>query len=141
MARSPSNKGISKRNTNVPPAARNTQDNTRGIIPGLTAGTTFGEGKKIKEQVEQGGGLPNTARESTLRKAQQEGMQRRGMKPPAIDVFAATDRKSEPVTAGLDFGPGISPPATNQVLQAEEIRNFVYDSWLETGDDSLLEFL
>jgi hypothetical protein len=107
----------------------------------LTAGTTYGEGKKIKEQVEQGGGLPNTARESTLRKAQQEGMQRRGMKPPAIDVFAATDRKSEPVTAGLDFGPGISPPATNQVLQAEEIRNFVYDSWLETGDDSLLEFL
>ena len=140
MARSPSNKGISKRNTNVPPAARNTQDNTRGIIPGLTAGTTFGEGKKIKEQVEQGGGLPNTARESTLRKAQQEGMQRRGMKPPAIDVFAATDRKSEPVTAGLPFGAGVSP-VPQQEAGVEEVKSFIYESWLATGDDSLLEYL
>ncbi len=139
MARSPSNKGLSKNKYNG--SSRSIGRNPGGMVAGLTAGTTFGEGKEIKEQVEQGGGLPNTARESTLRKAQQEGMQRRGMKPPAIDVFAATDRKSEPVTSGLDFGPGISPPATNQVLQAEEIRNFVYDSWLETGDDSLLEFL
>tara|TARA_B100000902_G_C27027799_1_gene772851 strand:+ start:66 stop:485 length:420 start_codon:yes stop_codon:yes gene_type:complete len=139
MARSPSNKGLSKNKYNG--SSRSIGRNPGGMVAGLTAGTTFGEGKEIKEQVEQGGGLPNTARESTLRKAQQEGMQRRGMKPPAIDVFAATDRKSEPVTSGLDFGPGINPPATNQVLQAEEIRNFVYDSWLETGDDSLLEFL
>jgi hypothetical protein len=139
MGRSASNKGLNKNKFNG--SSRSIGRNPGGMVAGLTAGTTFGEGKEIKEQVEQGGGLPNTARESTLRKAQQEGMQRRGMKPPAIDVFAATDRKSEPVTSGLDFGPGISPPATNQVLQAEEIRNFVYDSWLETGDDSLLEFL
>ena len=127
------NKKITKRNANVPPAARNTQDNTRGIIPGLTAGTTYGEGKEIKEQVAATGGLPKVT-DLPQPQAPKQAM-------PQMDVFASTQRPSEPVTSGLDFGPGISPPATNQVLQAEEIRNFVYDSWLETGDDSLLEFL
>ena len=126
------------RSTNVQPAAINTQDNTQTIrrIPGLP----YGEQKALIEQQE-AAPLPKTAKESTLRQAQQEGMQRRGMKPPAIDVFAATDRKSEPVTAGLPFGPGINLEAQNQTLKAEEVRNFVYESWLETGDDSLLEYI
>ncbi len=94
------------RSTNVQPAAINTKDNTQTIrrIPGLP----YGEQKTLIEQQE-AAPLPKTARESTLRQAQQEGMQRRGMKPPAIDVFASTDRKSEPVTAGLPFGPGVGP--------------------------------
>ena len=54
------------RSTNVQPAAINTNDNTRGIIPGLTAGMTYGEGQDIKTQVAEGGGLPATARETTL---------------------------------------------------------------------------
>ena len=126
------------RSTNVQPAAINTQDNTQTIrrIPGLP----YGEQKALIEQQE-AAPLPKTARESTLRQAQQEGMQRRGMKPPAIDVFAATDRKSEPVTAGLPFGPGVNPQPQQQVLKAEEVRDFIYNSWLETGDDSLLEYL
>ena len=92
------------RSTNVQPAAINTQDNTQTIrrIPGLP----YGEQKALTEQ-QQSYPLPKTARESTLRQAQQEGMQRRGMKPPAIDVFAATQRPSEPVTSGLPFGPGV----------------------------------
>ncbi len=61
MARSPSNKGITNRNANVMYAPPNTQDNTRGIIPGLTAGTTYGEGQDIKEQVQATGGLPDAS--------------------------------------------------------------------------------
>ena len=141
--RSPSNKGsgvptVDKRNNAVPPSARNTQNNTQAVrrMPGVA----YGEQKELTEQ-QQAAPLPKTARESTLRQAQQEGMQRRGMKPPAIDVFAATDRKSEPVQAGLPFGPGINPFPYQQVLKAEEIRDFIYNSWLETGDDSLLEYI
>ena len=136
--RSSSNKGTDKRTLNVPPPARNTQDNTQAIrrIPGLPYG-----GQKALIEQQEAAPLPKTARESTLRQAQQEGMQRRGMKPPAIDVFAATDRKSEPVTAGLPFGPGVNPQPQQQVLKAEEVRDFIYNSWLETGDDSLLEYI
>jgi len=126
------------RSTNVQPAAINTQDNTQTIrrIPGLP----YGEQKALIEQQE-AAPLPKTARESTLRQAQQEGMQRRGMKPPAIDVFAATDRKSEPVQAGLPFGPGINTQPDEAIYQAQNIKDFIYQSWVETGDDSLLEFL
>jgi len=136
--RSSSNKGTDKRALNVPPPARNTQDNTQAIrrIPGLPYG-----GQKALIEQQEAAPLPKTARESTLRQAQQEGMQRRGMKPPAIDVFSGTDRKSEPVTAGLPFGPGINPQPQQQVLKAEEVRDFIYNSWLETGDDSLLEYI
>jgi hypothetical protein len=136
--RSSSNKGTDRRTLNVPPPARNTQDNTQAVrrIPGMP----YGEQKALTEQ-QQAYPLPKTARESTLRQAQQEGMQRRGMKPPAIDVFAATQRPSEPVTSGLPFGPGITPQPQQQVLKAEEVRDFIYNSWLETGDDSLLEYI
>ena len=115
MARSPSNKGLSKNKYNG--SSRSIGRNPGGI----------------KEQVAATGGLPKTS-DLPQPQAPRQAM-------PQMDVFAGTQRPSEPVTSGLDFGPGISPPATNQVLQAEEIRNFVYDSWLETGDDSLLEFL
>ena len=131
MGRSPSNKGLNKNNFNG--SSYSIGRNPGGMVEGLTAGTTFGEGKEIKEQVAATGGLPKTS-DLPQPQATRQAM-------PQMDVFAETQRPSEPVTSGLDFGPGINPPATNQVLQAEEIRNFVYDSWLETGDDSLLEFL
>ena len=136
--RSSSNKGVTNRNANVMYAPPNTQDTTQAVrrIPGVP----YGQQKALTEQQE-AAPLPKTARESTLGKAQQEGMQRRGMKPPAIDVFATTNRKSEPVTAGLPFGPGVNPQPQQQVLKAEEVRDFIYNSWLETGDDSLLEYI
>ena len=130
--RSSSNKGTDKRALNVQPPAINTQDNTRGMIPGLTKGVTWGEGEEIKKQVAATGGLPKVADLPTP-------TTKRPM--PQVDVFASTQRESEPVTAGLPFGPGINPQPQQQVLKAEEIRDFVYNSWLETGDDSLLEFI
>ena len=130
--RSSSNKGITKRNTNVQPPAINTQDNTRGMIPGLTKGVTWGEGEEIKKQVAATGGLPKVADLPTP-------TTKRPM--PQVEVWSGTQRKSEPVTAGLPFGPGINPQPQQQVLKAEEVRDFVYNSWLETGDDSLLEYI
>ncbi len=131
MARSPSNKGISKRNTNVPPPARNTQDNTRGLIPGLTAGTTYGEGQQLKEQAKVTGMPKDTTTQA----------QPRPSRPmPQMDVFAGTQRPNEPVTSGLPFGAGVSP-VPQQEAGVEEVKSFIYESWLATGDDSLLEYL
>jgi len=130
--RSSSNKGVTNRNANVMYAPPNTQDTTSGMIPGLTKGTTYGKGEEIKKQVEITGGLPNVKDLPTP-------STKRPM--PQVDVFATTNRKSEPVTAGLPFGPGINPQPQQQVLKAEEVRDFIYNSWLETGDDSLLEYI
>ena len=54
--RSSSNQGVSKNKTNG--SSYSTGRNPGGMVAGLTAGTTFGEGKKIKEQVAATGGLP-----------------------------------------------------------------------------------
>ena len=125
--RSSSNRGVSGRNTNVPPAARNFQDNTQAVrrIPGVE----YGEQKQLTEQ-QQAAPLPK----DTMPQAQTRPM-------PNVDVFGATQRPTEPVTAGLPFGPGVNPQPQQQVLKAEEVRDFIYNSWLETGDDSLLEYL
>src|SRR6056300_1136248 len=131
--RSSSNKGTDRRALNVPPPARNTQDNTQAVrrIPGMP----YGEQQALTQQ-QQAAPLPKTARESTLRQAQQEGMQRRGMKPPAIDVFAATDRKSEPVTSGLPFGPGAGPAEP-----LENTNDIIYEMYRLTGDSYLLNLI
>jgi hypothetical protein len=97
------NKKITKRNANVMYAPPNTQDNTRGIIPGLTAGTTYGEGQDIKEQVQATGGLPDASlATSTAQPRSSKSM-------PQMDVFAGTQRPNEPVTSGLPFGAGVGP--------------------------------
>ena len=41
---------------------RNFVDNTRGMIPGLTKGETYGTGEDIKQQIEEGGPLPSDTR-------------------------------------------------------------------------------
>jgi hypothetical protein len=96
--RSSSNKGTDKRALNVPPPARNTQDTTQAVrrIPGMD----YGEQKALTEQ-QQAAPLPKT----TTPQAQP----RPGT--PQMDVFAGTQRPSEPVTSGLDFGPGVGPQA------------------------------
>ena len=99
--RSSSNKGTDKRALNVPPPARNTQDNTQGVrrIPGMT----YGEQKALTEQ-QKAAPLP---KDSTP-KAQPQ----RPTRPmPQLDVFSQTQRPSEPVTSGLPFGPGPGPAA------------------------------
>ena len=128
--RSSSNKGADKRALNVPPPARNTQDTTQAVrrIPGMD----YGEQKALTEQ-QQAAPLP---KDST---PQAQPSVARPM--PQMDIFAETQRPSEPVTAGLPFGPGVNPQPQQQVLKAEEVRDFIYNSWLETGDDSLLEYI
>ena len=129
--RSNSNRGVSGRNTNVPPPARNYNDNTQAVrrIPGVD----YGEQKALVEQ-QQAAPLPKAG-------VPQAQPQRPRRPMPQMDIFAPTSRPSEPVTAGLPFGPGINPQPQEQVLKAEEVRDFIYNSWLETGDDSLLEFI
>ena len=97
--RSSSNKGTDRRALNVPPPARNTQDNTQAVrrIPGVA----YGEQQALTEQ-QQAAPLPK----STTPQAQPVAP-RRPM--PQMDIFAETQRPSEPVTAGLPFGPGVGP--------------------------------
>jgi len=98
MGRSPSNKGITNRNANLPPAARNTQNNTIGMIPGLTKGVTYGEGQDIATQVEVTGGLPSV---EGLPKATAP---KRQFQP--VDVFSQTQIEEQPITDGAPVGPG-----------------------------------
>ena len=97
--RSSSNKGTDRRALNVPPPARNTQDNTQAVrrIPGVA----YGEQQALTEQ-QQSAPLPK----ATTPQAQPVAP-RRPM--PQMDIFAETQRPSEPVTAGLPFGPGVGP--------------------------------
>ena len=91
------------RSTNLPPAGGNTQDTSRGMIEGLTAGSTYGEGQAIKAQISEGGGLPSTARESTLRQAQSQGLPQ--MQLGNLD--RATENVDENILAGaMPLRPG-----------------------------------
>tara|TARA_B100001939_G_scaffold115120_3_gene99577 strand:- start:3177 stop:3578 length:402 start_codon:yes stop_codon:yes gene_type:complete len=97
--RSSSNKGTDRRALNVPPPARNTQDNTQAVrrIPGMP----YGEQQELTQQ-QQAAPLPK----ATTPQAQPV----RPTRPmPQLDVFAETQRPNEPVTSGLPFGPGVGP--------------------------------
>ena len=128
--RSSSNKGTDRRALNVPPPARNTQDNTQAVrrIPGMP----YGEQQALTQQ-QQAAPLP---KDTT---PQSQPAMRRPI--PQMDVFAQTQRPTEPVTSGLPFGPGVNPQPEEQIYQAENIRDFIYQTWVQTGDDSLLEYL
>ena len=124
MARSPSNKGITNRNANVPPAGRNYSDNTQAVrrIPGVE----YGEQKELTEQ-QQDAPLP---KEGTP-----QPQARRQM--PNMDVFGATQRPTEPVTAGLDIGPGVGSP----ISQQQNVSDLLYQMYVMTGDTALLQLV
>jgi len=126
MARSPSNKGITNRNANVPPAARNYSDNTQAVrrIPGVD----YGEQKELIEQ-QQAAPLP---KDTT---PQAQPAMRRPM--PNLDVFGGTQRINEPVTAGLDFGPGPGPA----IPPEQNVNDLIYQMYAMTGDISLLQLV
>ena len=87
--RSSSNKGTDKRALNVPPAARNYQDNTQAVrrMPGVA----YGEQKALTEQQQA----------APLSKDTTPQAQPSAARPmPQMDVFAQTQRPSEPVTSG-----------------------------------------
>lgn len=99
--RSSSNKGIDARNNAIPPAYINTQNNTQAVrrIPGVPQGMQ-------QELVEQQKAAPLPKDELPKEQAQPV----RPSRPmPQMDIFAETQRPSEPVTAGLPFGPGVGP--------------------------------
>ena len=119
--RSPSNRGL-----NVPPAARNFQDQTQAIrrIPGVT----YGEQQDLTEQ-QQAAPLPK----DTMPQAQP-----RTPRPmPNVDVFGATQKPTEPVTAGLNIGPGPGPVQPPQ----QNVNDLLYQMYAMTGDTSLLQLV
>tara|TARA_B100000427_G_scaffold17966_1_gene13874 strand:- start:11457 stop:11840 length:384 start_codon:yes stop_codon:yes gene_type:complete len=122
--RSSSNKGTDKRSLNVPPPARNTQDNTQAVrrMPDVA----YGEQQALTEQ-QKAAPLPK----DTLPQAQP--MRRR---MPEVDVFAQTQRPSEPVTSGLPFGAG---PGAEEPL--ENTNDIIYEMYRLTGDSYLLNLI
>jgi hypothetical protein len=126
MARSPSNRGITRRNSNLPPAARNTQDTTQAVrrMPGVS----YGDQKDLTEQ-QQAAPLPK----DTLPQAQPR--QRRQMSD--IDVFGPTQKINEPVTSGLNIGPGPGPA----VPPENNVNDLLYQMYALTGDTALLQLV
>ena len=103
-------------------------------IPGDKFGSRIEQEKQIdaiKTEVQNTGGMSNI----------------NNLPPPQREnVFAPTKNPDEPVTSGLPFGPGMTgygqeSQAKNKAIEMERVKQFVYNSWLETGDDSLLEFI
>ena len=117
--RSPSNRGL-----NVPPPARNYQDNTQAVrrMPDVA----YGEQQALTEQ-QKAAPLPK----DTLPQAQ---TMRRRM--PEVDVFAQTQRPTEPVTSGLPFGAG---PGAEEPL--ENTNDIIYEMYRLTGDSYLLNLI
>ena len=127
--RSPSNKGsgvptVDKRNNAVPPPARNTQNNTQAVrrMPDVA----YGEQQALTEQ-QKAAPLPK----DTMPQAQP--MRRR---MPEVDVFAQTQRPTEPVTSGLPFGAG---PGAEEPL--ENTNDIIYEMYRLTGDSYLLNLI
>ena len=117
--RSPSNRGL-----NVPPPARNYQDNTQAVrrIPGMD----YGEQKALTEQ-QQSAPLPK----DTLPTAQGRPAQ----VMPNMDVFSNTARPTEPVTSGLPFGPGLGPE------QTQDVNQLLYEVYALTNDPAVLNLM
>ena len=90
--RSNSNKGVTGRNTNVPPPARNFNDNTQAVrrIPGME----YGEQQALTEQ----------QKAAPLPKEETPKAPARRFSP--VDVFAQTQAPSQPITDGAALGPG-----------------------------------
>ena len=105
--RSNSNKGVTGRNSNVPPPARNFNDNTQAVrrIPGMD----YGEQQALTEQ-QQAAPLP---------KEETPKAPARRFSP--VDVFAQTQAPSQPITDGAALGPGrmgaqLSPQQINDQM-------------------------
>ena len=90
--RSNSNKGVTARNTNVPPPARNFNDNTQAVrrIPGME----YGEQQALTEQ----------QKAAPLPKEETPKAPARRFSP--VDVFGQTQAPSQPITDGAPVGPG-----------------------------------
>ena len=90
--RSNSNKGVTGRNSNVPPPARNFNDNTQAVrrIPGMD----YGEQQALTEQ-QQAAPLPK-----------EETPKAPARKFSPVEVFGKTQMEKQPLTDGAALGPG-----------------------------------
>ena len=90
--RSNSNKGVTGRNSNVPPPARNFNDNTQSVrrIPGME----YGEQQALTEQ----------QKAAPLPKEETPKAPARRFSP--VEVFAQTQVPEQPITDGAALGPG-----------------------------------
>ena len=90
--RSNSNKGVTGRNSNVPPPARNFNDNTQAVrrIPGME----YGEQQALTEQ----------QKAAPLPKEETPKAPARKFSP--VEVFAQTQVPEQPITDGAALGPG-----------------------------------
>ena len=122
--RSSSNKGTDRRALNVPPPARNTQDNTQAVrrMPDVA----YGEQQALIEQQKQAPLPVDTT----------PNVQQRRAPMPEVNVFADTQRPTEPVTSGLPFGPGVGPAE-----QLENTNDIIYEMYRLTGDSYLLNLI
>ena len=124
--RSSSNKGTDRRALNVPPPARNTQDNTQAVRRMPDVG--YGEQQALTEQ-QKIAPLPK----ATTPQAQPRTRRRM----PQVDIFGQTQRPTEPVTSGLPFGPGAGPA----IPPEQNVNDLLYQMYAMTGDISLLQLV
>ena len=90
------------------------------VAPPRKEGDPTGQTTMLEEQA---GAISPTARESTLRERQREGLSSRGMIPPSpMNLAAPTNKVAEPNTAGIPLGLGDNGPAP---IQTDTIRNFL----------------
>tara|TARA_B100001564_G_C20533717_1_gene621033 strand:- start:225 stop:647 length:423 start_codon:yes stop_codon:yes gene_type:complete len=126
---------ITKRNNAVPPAAINTQDNTTGLKAGITAGTTYGEGEKLKEQARLTG-MPDAelAKPTTPTR-----------KFTPVDVFGQTQMEDQPITDGAPVGPGrmgatLTPVQRGDLFMRALAEGFPTSDTMSLYEDGLDQF-
>ena len=132
--RSKSNKGVDKRKLNVPPPARNTQDNTQAVrrIPGVD----YGEQQALTEQ-QQAAPLP---KDST---PQAQAAPKRQFQP--VDVFAQTQVPDQPITDGAPVGPGrmgatLTPAEAGDLFLIALAEKFPTSDTISLVDDNRVQF-
>jgi len=132
--RSNSNKGVDKRKLNVPPPARNTQDNTQAVrrIPGVE----YGEQQALTEQ-QQAAPLP---KEGT---PQAQAAPKRQFQP--VDVFAQTQVPDQPITDGAPVGPGrmgatLTPAEAGDLFLIALAEKFPTSDTISLVDDNRVQF-
>jgi hypothetical protein len=97
-----------------------------GLVEGFTKGTTYGEGQEIKNIAATP--IPNNQVAPPVIPTKTK---------PQIEAFGPTEFGQEPVTSGMPIGPGPGPTTATKY----DFDDFVYKSWLESGDDSLLQYI
>ena len=130
--RSNANKGVTGRNNNVPPPARNTQDNTQSIrrIPDMP----YGEQQKLVQQ-QQAAPLPkeSSPTQQTTRPFQ------------PVNVFGQTQIPDQPITDGAALGPGrqsasLTPQEIGDLFIVALAEKFPTSDTFALADDGLVRF-